>query len=69
MPRWVEGEPKQCKNGKVYRDLLQERRMTGLSLWATSYSVSTAGLDVHRVRQYIRDQDKLAWGQGALDLK
>ena len=54
---------------RIHRDLLQERRMTGLSFWATGYSVSTVGLDEHRVRQYIREQEKLESGQGELDLK
>jgi len=43
--------------------------MSGLSFWATGYSVSTVGLDERRVRQYIREQEKLASGQGGLDLK
>ena len=54
---------------QIRRDLLQERRMSGLSFWATGYSVSTAGLDEQRVRQYIREQEKLESGQGELDLK
>jgi hypothetical protein len=31
--------------------------------------VSTVGLDEDRVRQYIREQEKLETGQGDLDLK
>ncbi len=54
---------------RIHRDLLHERRMTGLSFWATGYSVSTVGMDEQRVRQYIRDQEKLESGQGDLDLK
>ena len=54
---------------RIHRDLLRERRMTGLSFWATGYSVSTVSLDEHRVRQYIREQEKLESGQGELDLK
>lgn len=54
---------------RIHRDLLQERRMSGLSFWATGYSVSTVGLDEQRVRQYIREQEKLESGQGELDLK
>ena len=54
---------------RIHRELLHERRMTGLSFWATGYSVSTVGLDEERVRQYIRDQEKLESGQGELDLK
>ena len=29
----------------IHRQLLHERRMTGLSFWATGYCVSTVGLD------------------------
>ena len=54
---------------RIHRNRLRERRMTGLSFWATGYRVSTVGLDEHRVRQYIRDQEKLESGQGELDLK
>ena len=53
----------------IHRELLHERRMTGLHFWATGYSVSTVGLDEDRIRQYIRDQEKLESGQGELDLK
>ena len=54
---------------RIHRDLLRERRMTGLHFWATGYCVSTVGLDEHRVRQYIREQEQLESGQGELDLK
>ena len=54
---------------RIHRELLRERRMTGLHFWSTGYCVSTVGLDEQRVRQYIRDQDKLESGQGDLDLK
>lgn len=54
---------------RIHRELLQERRMTGLHFWATGYSVSTVGLDEAQIRRYIRDQEKLEDGQGDLDLK
>jgi putative transposase len=54
---------------RIHRDLLRERRMTGLHFWATGYCVSTVGLDEQRVRQYIHEQEKLESGQGELDLK
>jgi len=54
---------------RIHRELLHERRMTGLSFWATGYCVSTVGLDEDRVRRYIREQEKLETGQGDLDLK
>ena len=53
---------------RIHRELLHERRMTGLHFWATGYSVSTVGLDEARVRKYIREQEKLESRQGELDL-
>ena len=54
---------------RIHRELLRERRMTGLHFWATGYCVSTVGLDENRVRQYIREQEKLETRQGDLDFK
>ena len=54
---------------RIHRDLLHERRMTGLHFWATGYCVSTVGLDEARIRRYIREQEKFETGQGDLDLK
>lgn len=53
---------------RIHRNLLHERRMTGLHFWATGYCVSTVGLDEEQIRRYIREQDKLDSGQGDLDL-
>jgi putative transposase len=54
---------------RIHRELLQERRMTGLHFWAAGYCVSTVGLDEARVRQYIRDQEQLESRQGQLDFE
>ncbi len=54
---------------RIHRQLLQERRMSGLSFWAPGYGVSTVGLEEARVRQYIRDQEELENRQGELDLE
>ena len=54
---------------RIHRELLHERRMTGLHFWATGYCVSTVGLDEEQIRRYIREQEKLETGQGDLDLK
>jgi REP-associated tyrosine transposase len=54
---------------RIHRELLKERRVTGLHFWATGYCVSTVGLDEARVRQYIRDQDELDRQQGELNLE
>jgi putative transposase len=54
---------------RIHRELLQERRMTGLHFWATGYCVSTVGLDEAQIRRYIQEQDKRDSGQGDLDLE
>jgi putative transposase len=54
---------------RIHRELLHERRMTGLHFWASGYCVSTVGLEEEKIRQYIREQEKLESGQGELDLK
>jgi putative transposase len=54
---------------RIHREILRERRMTGLHFWATGYCVSTVGLDEERIRKYIQEQDKLESGQGELNLK
>jgi len=54
---------------RIHRELLHERRMTGLHFWAAGYCVSTVGLDETRVRQYIREQEELERRQGELDLE
>ena len=54
---------------RIHRELLHERRMTGLHFWAAGYCVSTVGLDEARVRQYIREQDELDRRQGELNLE
>ncbi len=53
----------------IHRQILNERRMTGLSFWSIGYCVSTVGLDEETIRQYIREQDQVESGEGELDLK
>ena len=54
---------------RIHRELLHERRMTGLHFRAAVYCVSTVGLDEARVRQYIREQEEVERRQGELDLE
>ena len=54
---------------RIHRELLHERRMTGLHFWAAGYCVSTVGLDEGRVRQYIREQEELERRQGEFDFE
>ena len=51
---------------RIHRELLNERRMTGLHFWAPGYWVSTVGRDEAAVRRYIREQDHWDQGQGRL---
>jgi putative transposase len=51
---------------RIHRELLQERRMTGLHFWAVGYWVSTVGKDEAAVRKYIRDQEDWDRNQGQL---
>ena len=51
---------------RIHRELLQERRMTGLHFWATGYWVSTVGRDEEVVRKYIREQEGWDRQQGEL---
>jgi putative transposase len=51
---------------RIHRELLKERRVTGLHFWATGYCVSTLGVDEQKVREYVREQerrDRLVDGQ------
>ena len=43
---------------RIHRDLLKERRVTGLHFWAVGYCVSTVGFDEAVIRRYIDEQDK-----------
>lgn len=43
---------------RIHRELLKERRLTGLHCWATGYCVSTVGIDEQKVREYVREQEK-----------
>ena len=51
---------------RVHRELLNERRMTGLHFWAPGYWVRTVGRDEATVRRYIREQENWDSGQGQL---
>ncbi len=51
---------------RIHRELMHERRMTGLHFWATGYWVSTVGRDEAEVRRYIREQEVRDSQQGEL---
>jgi putative transposase len=52
---------------RIHRELLKERRMSGISFWAKGYCVSTVGLDEETIRRYIRNQEKQENQQEELD--
>ena len=58
---------------RIHREILKERRMTGLHFWATGYCVSTVGLEEQQFRKDVREQeknDRMAEGQPEIwDLK
>ena len=54
---------------RIHREVLKNRRVTGLHFWARGYCVSTVGLDEATIRKYIRDQDKLEKQQRDLSFK
>jgi putative transposase len=54
---------------RVHRELLHERRMSGLPFWAPGYCVSTVGLDEAGVRRSIREQEELKRRQGEFDFE
>ena len=43
---------------RIHRELLKQRRMTGLHFWAAGYCVSTIGLNEETIRRYVREQDQ-----------
>ncbi len=51
---------------RIHRELLKEKRLTGLHFWATGYWVSTVGRDEEAVRKYVREQEAWDRDQGEL---
>jgi putative transposase len=52
---------------RIHRQILRNKRVTGLHFWSRGYCVSTVGLDETTIRKYIRDQDKLEKQQMEID--
>lgn len=51
---------------RIHRELVHERRMSGLHFWTTGYWVSTVGRYEELVRRYIRTQEDRDRQQGQL---
>jgi putative transposase len=52
---------------RIHRQILGNKRVTGLHFWSRGYCVSTVGLDEEAIRKYIREQDTLDKGQRDLN--
>ena len=52
---------------RIHRQILKNKRVTGLHFWSRGYCVSTVGLDEATICKYIRDQDKLEKQQMEID--
>ena len=52
---------------RIHRQIMRNKRVTGLHFWSRGYCVSTVGLDEATIRKYIRDQDKLEKQQMEID--
>jgi len=54
---------------RIHRQLLGNKRVTGLHFWSRGYCVSTVGLDEETIRKYIREQEALEKRQGEFDFE
>ena len=54
---------------RIHRQLLGNKRVTGLHFWRRGYCVSTVGLYEETIRKYIREQEALEKRQGEFDFK
>ena len=53
---------------RIHRELLGEKRMTGLHFWAKGYCVSTIGYDEEAIKRYIREQEEHDSNQMSFDI-
>ena len=52
---------------RIHRQILGNKKVTGLHFWSRGYCVSTVGLDEETIRKYIREQEALEKRQGELE--
>jgi len=52
---------------RIHREILGNKKVTGLHFWSRGYCVSTVGLDEETIRKYIREQEALEKRQGELE--
>ena len=54
---------------RIHREILDNKKVTGLHFWARGYCVSTVGLDEETIKKYIREQEGNEKKQLELDLE
>ena len=52
---------------RIHRQILGNKKVTGLHFWSRGYCVSTVGLNEESIRKYIREQEALEKRQGELE--
>ena len=52
---------------RIHRQILGNKRVTGLHFWSRGYCVSTVGLDEETIKKYIREQEALEKRQGEFE--
>ena len=52
---------------RIHRQILGNKKVTGLHFWSRGYCVSTVGLDEETIRKYIREPEALEKRQGELE--
>ena len=52
---------------RIHRQILGNKRVSGLHFWSRGYCVSTVGLDEETIRKYIREQEALEKSQEELE--
>ena len=52
---------------RIHREILGNKRVTGLHFWSRGYCVSTVGLDEETIKKYIREQEKIEEQQTELN--
>ncbi len=51
---------------RIHRQILGNKKVTGLHFWSRGYCMSTVALDEETIRKYIREQQALEKRQGEL---
>jgi putative transposase len=52
---------------RIHRQILGNKKVTGLHFWSRGYCVGTVGLDEESIRKCIREQEALEKHQGELE--